>query len=45
VAAFDRYAPDPTKPYRTAAAVGAHLGIDLSDAIVNLQSFGHKCVP
>jgi hypothetical protein len=45
VAAFDRYAPDPAKPYRTAAAVVAHLGIDLSDAIVNLQSFGHKCVP
>jgi hypothetical protein len=41
---FDRYAADAARPWRTAAAVGAHVGIDLSDALVNLQSFGHTCV-
>jgi hypothetical protein len=40
---FDRYAPDAAKPWRTAAAVGEHVGIDLQDALVNLQSFGHSC--
>jgi hypothetical protein len=40
---FDRYAPDGAKPWRTAAAVGVHVGIDLQDALVNLQSFGHNC--
>jgi hypothetical protein len=40
---FDRYAPDASKPWRTAAAVGEHVGIDLQDALVNLQSFGHSC--
>jgi hypothetical protein len=44
VASFDRYAPDPQKLYRTAAATGGQIGIDVSDAIVNLQSFGHACV-
>jgi hypothetical protein len=41
---FDRYAPAETKPWRTAPAVGEHLGIDLQDALLNLQSFGHRCV-
>jgi hypothetical protein len=39
---LDRYAPDPLKPYRTAAALSA-TGINLSDALLNLQSFGHSC--
>ena len=39
----DRWSPDPAKPYRTAEAPGQHGGVDLSDAIVNLQSFGHTC--
>jgi hypothetical protein len=42
-ALYDRYAPDAAKPWRTAAAVGVHVGIDLQDALVNLQSFGHSC--
>jgi hypothetical protein len=42
-AAFDRMAPDPAKPYRTALATGSALGIDLQDALLNLQSFGHSC--
>lgn len=37
---FDRYSPDAAKPYRTAAATD---GIDLTDALVNLESFGHGC--
>jgi hypothetical protein len=41
---LDRYAPDPSKPYRTAEALGTDVGIDLEDALLNLQSFGHKCV-
>jgi hypothetical protein len=41
---LDRYAPDVDKPWRTAAAAGTHIGIDLADAILNLQSFGHSCV-
>ena len=44
VASYDRFAPDPQKPYRTAAATGSHVGIDLADAVLNLQSFGHNCV-
>lgn len=44
-AAYDRMAPDPSKPYRTAAATGAALGIDVQDALLNLQSFGHSCAP
>jgi parallel beta-helix repeat protein len=43
--ALDRYAPDPSKPWRTAAATGTHVGIDLGDALLNLQSFGHDCSP
>jgi hypothetical protein len=42
-ATFDRIAPDPSKPYRTAAATGDAVGIDLQDALLNLQSFGHDC--
>jgi hypothetical protein len=42
-ATFDRVAPDPQKPYRTAQAAGQALGIDLQDALLNLQSFGHSC--
>jgi hypothetical protein len=42
-AAFDRTAPNALKPWRTAQASGAALGIDLQDALVNLQSFGHSC--
>ena len=37
---FDRTAPDSTKPWRTAAASD---GIDLGDALLSLQSFGHNC--
>jgi hypothetical protein len=40
---LDRYAPDPLKPWRSAQATGSHVGIDLEDALVNLQSFGHRC--
>jgi hypothetical protein len=40
---LDRYAPDPSKPYRTAEALGDDVGVDLQDALLNLQSFGHKC--
>jgi hypothetical protein len=40
---LDRYGPDPTKPWRTAAALPATQGIDIGDALVNLQSFGHHC--
>jgi hypothetical protein len=43
-ATFDRMAPDAQKPWRTAPATGAQLGIDLQDALLNLQSFGHSCV-
>jgi hypothetical protein len=43
-ATHDRMAPDPLKPWRTAAATGLALGIDLQDALINLQSFGHTCV-
>jgi hypothetical protein len=42
-ASYDRYVPDPSKPYRTAQTAGQHVGIDLEDALVNLQSFGHSC--
>ncbi len=37
---FDRQAPDGTKLYKTAAD---NDGIDLSDALLNLESFGHGC--
>ncbi len=39
---LDRYAPDPAKPWRTAPSL-APLGIDITDALVNLNSFGHGC--
>ncbi len=41
--AYDRMITDPQKPWRTAPASGASLGIDLQDALINLQSFGHSC--
>jgi hypothetical protein len=40
---LDRYAPDATKPYRTASSVGPHVGIDVADVTVLLSSFGHSC--
>lgn len=39
---LDRYAPDPLKPYRTAASLSV-TSITLGDALLNLQSFGHSC--
>lgn len=40
----DRIAPDPAKPYRTALAFQeGDVGIDLSDALLTLESFGHSC--
>jgi hypothetical protein len=40
---LDRWAPDPSASYLTAEAVGQHVGVDVSDALVSLQSFGHSC--
>jgi hypothetical protein len=40
---LDRYIPDLAKPWRTAAALGQDIGIDLQDALANLNSFGHSC--
>lgn len=42
-ALLDRYAPDAAKPYRTAQAIATGTGINLADALLNLQSFGHSC--
>jgi hypothetical protein len=42
-ALLDRYAPDAAKPWRTAAATALNIGIDVSDAVINLRSFGHHC--
>lgn len=42
-AIYDRYIPDASMPWRTARATGIHAGIDLSDALVILRSFGHDC--
>jgi hypothetical protein len=39
---LDRDAPDTERPYRTAESSGFE-GIDLTDALVNLLSFGHDC--
>jgi hypothetical protein len=41
---LDRYAPDTGQMWRTAPAVDGN-GIDLTDALVNLASFGHDCTP
>jgi hypothetical protein len=41
--AFDRYVPDTSRPHATAQASGTFIGIDLGDALANLQSFGHSC--
>jgi hypothetical protein len=43
-AVFDRYLPLANRPWRPGAAEGTHVGIDIEDAIVNLQSFGHHCL-
>ena len=40
----DRMAGLPEAVWRTRAAAGAAIGIDLGDALANLQSFGHSCV-
>jgi hypothetical protein len=40
---YDRIAPIDGQPWRTAPATGTARGIDLSDVIWNLQSFGHSC--
>jgi hypothetical protein len=37
---LDRYAPDPTRPWRTALESN---GIDLNEALLSLGSFGHGC--
>lgn len=37
---YDRDAPTDLKPWRTTAST---TGIDLTDALINLQSFGHGC--
>ena len=42
---FDRYVPVGNPGHRPAQAVGQAIGIDLSDALANLQSFGHDCAP
>ena len=36
----DRYAPDPARPWLTAAQSD---GVDLRDALTSLKSFGHGC--
>ncbi len=38
--AVDRYAPDAARPWRVAQASD---GLDLTDVLVNLESFGHDC--
>jgi hypothetical protein len=37
---FDRYAPDASKKWRTAADSN---GIDLKEVLLSLASFGHDC--
>ena len=37
----DRHAPDPLAPWRTAEADD---GVDISDVLVTMGSFGHACV-
>jgi subtilisin-like proprotein convertase family protein len=39
---YDRYSPDVLAPWRTAFDPRG-FGIDLTDALVNLASFGHDC--
>ena len=41
---LDRYIIDPQRPWAPAPATGSHVGVDLSDALVNLQSFGTTCL-
>ena len=40
---FDRYDAPNRPAYRPAQATGNHVGIDLADALLNLESFGHAC--
>jgi len=40
---YDRYIPDTQRPWAPAQAVGNEVGIDIKDALVNLQSFGALC--
>ena len=40
---FDRMAGPELQPWRSRQASGLALGIDLSDALVSLQQFGHSC--
>ena len=42
---FDRMAGPELQPWRSRQASGVALGIDLSDALVSLQQFGHSCAP
>ncbi len=37
---FDRDITDPSKPWRT---IRSNTGVDLTDVLNNLQSFGHSC--
>ena len=39
-AGLDRYIPNPAEPWRVAES---NDGVDLVDALVSLQSFGHNC--
>ena len=32
-------------PYAPQEATGNQVGVDLLDALLNLQSFGHSCAP
>jgi hypothetical protein len=40
---FDRVIGPPTARWRSQQATGSHVGIDLADALANLQQFGHTC--
>jgi hypothetical protein len=40
---LDREADDMSKPWRTSQATGLNIEINVSDVILNLQSFGHNC--
>ena len=42
-ATFDRVAGLQPRLWRTRAATGTDIGIDVQDALANLQSFGHNC--
>jgi hypothetical protein len=40
---LDRQVPLGGQPYAPEEATGNNVGIDLQDALLNLQSFGHNC--